>query len=150
MPDSTAINLARRSHVGWAELSGKARAWRVVHSAWSVGQLAALAHIWWTALTRGRGSRVRFSVGFLLAEGAALAVGRGNCPVGARQAEWGDPIPFFELVLPPRAAKAAVPILAAISLGGLALLGVSSPGRERSGGRHWARTSDLLHVKQVL
>ncbi len=51
-------------------------------------------------------------------------MGRGNCPMGRTQAAWGDPVPLFELVLPPRAAKAAVPILATASLVGLAVLGL--------------------------
>lgn len=47
--------------------------------------------------------------------------------MGPRQAEWGDPIPFFELVLPPRAAKVAVPILAGVSLAALVALVVRRP-----------------------
>jgi len=37
-------------------------------------------------------------------------------------------VPFFELVLPPRAAKAAVPVLALVSLGGIATLILRRPG----------------------
>ena len=55
-------------------------------------------------------------------------VGGGDCPVGPLQAEWGDPVPFFELILPPRAAKAAVPVLAAVSLTGIAALVLRRPG----------------------
>ena len=68
------------------------------------------------------------SVAFLLTEGAALVVGRGDCPVGQLQAEWGDPVPFFELVLPPRAAKAAVPVLAVVSVLALVALILRAPG----------------------
>jgi hypothetical protein len=116
----------------WASLGVRARAWRLLHAAWSVAQLAALANIWWAALTRRRGPRLRASVGFLLVEGAGLVVGRGNCPAGAIQARWGDPVPFFELVLPPRAAKAAVPILAVISVAGLTLLALRPPEGARA------------------
>jgi hypothetical protein len=68
------------------------------------------------------------SVAFLLVEGGALVVGRGDCPVGHLQAEWGDPTPFFELVLPPRAAKAAIPVLAIVSVAGIAALVLRRPG----------------------
>jgi hypothetical protein len=44
------------------------------------------------------------------------------------QAEWGDPVPFFELVLPHRAAKAAVPVLAAVSIVGIVGLALRRPG----------------------
>jgi hypothetical protein len=37
-------------------------------------------------------------------------------------------VPFFELVLPPRAAKAAIPILTAVSLTGIAALIFRDPG----------------------
>jgi len=71
---------------------------------------------------RRRTDRLWATLSFLLVEGAALVVGRGNCPMGEVQEQWGDPVPFFELILPPRAAKAAVPALALVSIA--ALLGV--------------------------
>jgi hypothetical protein len=37
-------------------------------------------------------------------------------------------VPFFELVLPPRAAKAAVPVLAVVSIAGIAGLILRRPG----------------------
>ena len=100
----------------------------MAHAAWSVVQLAGLGYIWSCAISRRRTPRLWAFVGLLLAEGAALVVGRGNCPMGRIQADWGDPVPFFELVLPPRAAKAAVPILAVISLAAIGGLIVRRPG----------------------
>jgi hypothetical protein len=100
----------------------------MVHAAWSVAQLACLGYIWASVLTRRRDRRLWASVAFLSAEGAALVVGRGDCPVGPLQTEWGDPVPFFEILLPPRAAKAAIPILAAVSLAGLAAIVIRRPG----------------------
>ncbi len=112
----------------WATLGGRAKTWRVVHASWSVVQLGCLGYIWASALTGRRSPRLWVGVTFLAVEGAALLVGRGNCPVGELQAEWGDPVPFFELVLPPRAAKAAVPVLAVVSVAGIGALLVRSPG----------------------
>lgn len=91
-------------------------------------QLAGLAYIWRCAATRRRSGRLWAGVVLLLVEGAALVVGHGDCPIGPRQAEWGDPVPFFELVLPPRAAKAAVPVLAVVSLAGIAAVILRPPG----------------------
>jgi hypothetical protein len=95
---------------------------------WSVAQLSGLVYIWRCAAVRRRNGRLWASVAFLLVEGGALVVGRGNCPIGPRQAEWGDPVPFFELVLPPRAAKAAIPLLGVVSFAGIAALVVRRPG----------------------
>jgi hypothetical protein len=114
--------------VRWATLGTRARIWRVVHASWSVAQLWCLGDIWASALTRRRSRRLWAGVAFLGVEGAALIIGHGDCPVGPMQAEWGDPVPFFELVLPPRAAKAAVPALAVVSLLGIAALALRRPG----------------------
>jgi hypothetical protein len=51
--------------------------------------------------------------------------------MGTLQEEWGDPVPFFELLMPRRAAKAAVPVLAIVSLAGIAALVVRAPGLVR-------------------
>jgi hypothetical protein len=111
----------------WSTLGTKARRWRIVHAAWSVAGLSSLAYVWMSALTGRRDPVLWSAVGFLLVEGGALIVGRGNCPMGPLQAEWGDPVPFFELVLPPRAAKAAVPALAGASVAGIAAIVVLPP-----------------------
>ena len=123
-----ALPAATARETSWATLRVRAKAWRLVHATWSIAQLAGLASIWQGALTRRRSRRLWASVAFLLVQGGALIVGRGNCPVGPLQAEWGDPVPFFELVLPPRAAKAAIPVLAVASLSGIAALILRRPG----------------------
>jgi hypothetical protein len=105
--------------VTWATLSRPARAYRVFHASWSVAGLASLGYIWVCVATRRRDRKLAASVAFLSMEGVGLIIGGGDCPMGPFQAELGDPVPFFELVLPPRAAKAAVPILAGASIAGI-------------------------------
>jgi hypothetical protein len=114
--------------VGWDELSGRARMWRVFHASWSVAQLGCLAYIWSCAVTRRRNVPLWGGVALLLIEGGALVVGHGNCPMGPLQEEWGDPVPFFELILPPRAAKATIPFLAVVSVGAITALALRKPG----------------------
>jgi hypothetical protein len=92
----------------------------VAHAVWSVVGLASLAYIWASAVRRRRDRRTVAAIAFLSGEGAALVIGRGNCPLGPFQRTLGDPVPLFELLLPPRAAKAAVPVLAAVSLASFA------------------------------
>jgi hypothetical protein len=120
------LHADRHRRVAWSDLSPRARTWRIAHASWSVAQLTCLAYIWSAVFTGRRNRRVWASVTFLVIEGAALVLGRGNCPVGGLQEAWGDPVPFFELVLPPRAAKAAVPVLAVISLSAIAALALTS------------------------
>lgn len=112
------------SNVAWSKLPWRARVFRLAHAAWSVVGLSTLAHIWFCAVTGRRDRFLPASVGFLAIEGMALGVGRGDCPLGPFQRELGDPVPFFELVLPPRAAKAAIPILAGLSVVGIATIAV--------------------------
>jgi hypothetical protein len=115
--------------MSWGTLGRRARTFRVVHGIWSVFGLSSLGYVWVCAITRRRDRRLWASAAFLGVEGAALVVGRGNCPMGPLQAEWGDPVPFFELALPPRAAKAAVPVLAGASVVGLLMIVVRPPRR---------------------
>ena len=109
-----------RPTVTWSELKPAARAFRVAHAAFAVVSLSSLAYVWVSAVTRRRDRLLAGSVAVLSFEAAALVVGRGNCPFGPAQARLGDPVPLFELVLPPRAAKAAIPVLAVVSVAGLA------------------------------
>src|SRR4029078_7576953 len=105
-----------------------ARAWRLLHASWSVAQLACLGYISACADTGRRSGLCLAGVALLSVEVGAVVVGRGNCPVGPYQVEWGDPVPFFELLLPPRAAKAAIPVLAVVSLSPIGALIVRRPG----------------------
>ncbi len=81
--------------------------------------MGSLAYIWYSAFVRCRGRLLGTCMAFLSIEGMALLIGRGDCPFGALQTRLGDPVPLFELVLPPRAAKAAIPILTMASVAGM-------------------------------
>ena len=105
--------------VRWNDLGTRARAFRVAHAAFSVLQLASLGYVWICAATRRRDLALTASAAALLIEGAALVVGRGDCPFGPLQAKLGDPVPLFELLLPKRAAKAAIPALLVVAVAGL-------------------------------
>lgn len=107
----------------------RAIALRTGHALVAVVELWALGLVWYCGLARRRGRALRIAVGLLVAEGIALVIGRGDCPLGPLQSRAGDPVPLFELVLPPRAAKAAIPILAVVAVLGLALVATRAPDR---------------------
>ena len=113
--------------VRWADLPVGARLFRVAHAVWGTFNIAALGLIWQSGIRRSRDPLVYASMALLSIEGVALVVGRGDCPFGPFQARLGDPTPMFELVLPPRAAKAAIPILTAVSLAGFAAVFLRPP-----------------------
>ncbi len=121
-----------RGSVSWPALGRPAKAYRIFHATWSVAGLASLGYVWACAATRRRDRKLWASMAFLSIEGIGLLIGGGDCPMGPLQEKLGDPVPFFELVLPPRAAKAAVPILAGISIAGmLAALARTATRRDR-------------------
>jgi hypothetical protein len=106
-----------------------ALALRTAHAAISIAFLSAIAYVWWCALTGRRTRLLRAAVAALTCEGAAVAANGGDCPLGRLQERAGDPVPLFELVLSPRAAKRAVPTLGAVAAVGIALLVVNPSAR---------------------
>ena len=115
---------AAQGRVSWADLPAPARAFRVAHAAFGAFNLVGLGYVWLSAIRRRRDRWLALFVAVLCGEGIALIVGRGNCPFGPMQRSLGDPVPMFELVLPPRAAKAAIPLLTVVTLGGFAALAI--------------------------
>jgi hypothetical protein len=104
-----------------------AKALRGAHAALAVVELVGLGYVWVCAVTGRRDRLLAASVGLLSGQGAALVVGNGDCPLGPLQERCGDPTPLFRLILPPRAAKAAVPLLAAVALGGAITVAARRP-----------------------
>jgi hypothetical protein len=115
----------------WSELPAGARLFRLAHGVWGALNLAGLAYVYRSAARRERDVYLAASMALLSAEGVALIIGRGDCPFGPFQTRLGDPVPMFEWVLPPRAAKAAVPLLTVISLVGFAAVFLRPPRGRR-------------------
>lgn len=102
-------------------------AWRAGHALIAIVFLASIAYIWWCALTGRRGPLLRAAITGLAGEGALVAANHGDCPLGGLGERIGDPVPLFELVLSPRQARWAVPVLGAVTALGLAALAARSP-----------------------
>ncbi len=93
--------------------------WRGFHAALALGFLGAIAELWWAALRGRRSRRTTAAAAALIAEGVLVGANGGDCPLGPLGDRIGDEVPLFELVLPPRAAKAAVPVLGAVAAAGI-------------------------------
>ena len=104
------------------KLSPTALAFRTLHTLIAAGFLCAIAYVWWCALSGRRDRLLRVAVVALAGEGAVVAANHGDCPLGPLQNRLDDPVPLFELVLSPRAAKRAVPVLGGVAAAGIALL----------------------------
>jgi hypothetical protein len=101
-------------------------AWRAAHALIAIGFLASIAYVWWCALSGRRGPLLRLAIATLAGEGALVVANRGDCPLGPLGDRVGDPVPLFELVLSPRAARRAVPVLGAVTAAGIGLLAARS------------------------
>jgi hypothetical protein len=108
------------------------RVFRLVHFGIAAVEMFCLSYIWFSAITRRRNPVLALAVGILGVEGMGLVIGRGNCPLGPFQRRLGDPVPMFELFLPKRAAKIAVPILAGASVVGLLAVALRRPELDRA------------------
>jgi hypothetical protein len=104
------------------KLSRAALAFRAAHTAIAAEQLLAIIYVRWCALTGRRGRLLSVAAAILIGEGVFVTANHGDCPLGPLQERLGDPIPLFELVLSPHAAKRAVPRLGIIAAAGLVLL----------------------------
>jgi hypothetical protein len=116
------------------ELSPAARAFRALHAAIAIGFLGAIGYVWFCALTGRRGKALDVASAALIAEGAVVAANHGDCPLGPLQDRLHDPVPLFELVLSPRAAKRAIPVLGAVAAVGI-VLAQRAPRSANSGAR---------------
>jgi len=110
-----------------ADLSPAARAFRAVHALIALGFLAAIAYVWFCAITGRRGRALDAASAALVAEGAVVAANHGDCPLGPLQDRLHDPTPLFELVLTPAAARRAIPVLGAVAAAGIVLARVRRP-----------------------
>jgi hypothetical protein len=87
------------------------------------GQRSGFAIAIYLGAWRGRADAVTIAaLAALCVEAALVLSSGGNCPLGPVLRRLGDETPFFELFLPPRAAKLAVPVLAGVSVLGAVLL----------------------------
>ncbi|HUO71272.1 MAG TPA: hypothetical protein VMU39_10880 [Solirubrobacteraceae bacterium] len=110
-------------------LSPAAVAFRALHAVIAGGFLLAIGYVWWCALTGRRDRLLRVAVAALAGEGLLVIANGGDCPLGCVQDQLGDPVPLFELVLSPAAARLAVPVLGTVSAAGVALIALRGTGR---------------------
>ena len=112
-------------------LSGAVLAWRSGHALIAIAFLASIGFVWVCAISGRRGPVLRLAVGLLAAEGAVVVANHGDCPLAGVGDRIGDPVPLFELVLTPRAARVAIPVLGGVTALGMALLAARSSAPAR-------------------
>lgn len=98
---------------------------RSVHGLFAVYFIACIFYIYYAAYTLQFNRYLGFAVLSLFIEGASVfLINHGDCPLIHIQRKIGDETPFFELFLPKRTAKKAIPFFLVITFTGLLLLAV--------------------------
>jgi len=88
---------------------------RIIHSILTLYFTVCLAYIYYAVITEQYNSLLVVSIISLGIEGIMIfGLNKGDCPLIHVQNHIGDEKPFFELILPRRLAKAAIPIFFAI------------------------------------
>jgi hypothetical protein len=108
-------------------LDARVVAVRAVHALISLWFIACLGYVYYAGIARRRDRMLAVASGALVAEGVIVGLNGGDCPLGTVHRRYGDEKAFFELVLPKRAAKLAVPVLGGVALAGFALVAARPP-----------------------
>ncbi len=117
---------------------------RIAHAVVAAAFLLGIVYVWWCALTGRRGRLLRVAVTALTGEGVLVIANRGDCPLGGLGERVGDPVPLFELVFSPRAARRAVPVLGLVTVAGFGLLALRrEPRPARADEAHDLRVAPL-------
>jgi hypothetical protein len=95
---------------------------RTIHGLLSAFFLACIGFVYYAVIADVDSPLVIAAAGALILEGLVVALNGGDCPLGGIHRRYGDEKAFFELVLPPRAAKLAVPVLGTVTAVGIVLV----------------------------
>lgn len=119
---------------------------RLLHGTITVFFLSCIGCIYYSAVT-GRPNRLLLpAIAAVAAEGAIVLTNGGKCPMGRVHHRYGDDRDFFELFVPYRYSRHAVPVLGGVTaLGIFVALARVALGREGDGdhaGHHQQRAPD--------
>jgi hypothetical protein len=97
---------------------------RIAHALIALGFLACIGIVYLGAWEAQVDAVTVVALALLAVEGTLVLLSRGDCPLTPLLRRLGDDTPLFELVLPLRAAKLAVPVLGTVTALGAVLLAV--------------------------
>ncbi len=88
---------------------------RTLHGVITFVFLSCIFYIYYSGITNKVGFLTYIAIGLIILEGAVVSLNGGNCPLGAVHHKYGDDKAFFELFLPIKVAKKAVPFLGIVA-----------------------------------
>jgi hypothetical protein len=78
---------------------------RLIHTLIALIMFAAMAMVYFSAISQTYNLLLYLALGALFIEGAAITLNKGDCPLSYLQRKYGDDKAFFELFLPRNIAK---------------------------------------------
>jgi hypothetical protein len=94
---------------------------RLLHGSISLFFIACMGCVFYAAFSRRRPRLLYPAIAALTAEGAVVLANGGKCPLGRVHHRYGDDRDFFELFMPHRFSRHAVPVLTAVTAIGIVL-----------------------------
>ncbi|RJR15015.1 hypothetical protein C4579_03025 [Candidatus Microgenomates bacterium] len=96
---------------------------RIIHTLFAVYFILCIGYIYYAAITATIDLFLGIAIFSLCLEGFLVFVlNKGHCPLAPLQAKLNDPVPFFNLFLPDRLAKKAIPFFTVVMVLGLLFL----------------------------
>lgn len=88
---------------------------RILHGIITAFFLTCIIYIYYAGITNQKTTLAYIAVAFIFIEGLVVSLNKGVCPMGPLHKMFGDQKTFFELFLPKKVAKKAVPFLGIIA-----------------------------------
>jgi hypothetical protein len=95
---------------------------RLLHGLITIFFLTCIGYIYYSGITGDITAFSYLAIAAIIVEGIVVGLNKGICPLGTIHHKYGDDKTFFELFLPKKAAKLAIPVLGTISLLGSLLI----------------------------
>ena len=96
---------------------------RTIHGLFALYFIFCIFYIYYAAITLHVNLFLSIAIASLFIEGFLVFIlNGGHCPLAPLQKKMDDPIPFFNLFLPDRLAKKAIPFFIGLTFLGLLLL----------------------------
>ncbi len=95
---------------------------RTIHGLITAFFVSCIVYVYYAGITNQPTLWAYLAMAALTIEGLVVVFNGGDCPLGPLHHRYGDNKAFFELLMPKKMAKRAVPVLGCVALVGFLLL----------------------------
>lgn len=95
---------------------------RFIHGLFTLYFIACMLYVYYCFFVNIENKLLYIAIISLLVEGLIIFLNKSECPLGIMHRKFGDALAFFELFLPKKIAKNAIPYFSVITILGFVLL----------------------------